>query len=214
MKPLNTTSSIYAGTSTTSASAASTSRDASGSVMNRGTMSFSQTTPPVRASEPSIHSSDSFFTSGRNLSTSSSPHVYQYASTQPRSTRTEPVYSQGTLTPPNLSPRTQRRASPNPVRSHERNLSGSFNFTEPSPTFKYEQQSVSNMLQLPLSPVVLHDSGRRSPRMDRSSSPAPFSKSAASTLPRSFAPIKSTGRRRKNLQYGNQTFKVTQLLDH
>lgn len=168
--------------------------------MNRGTMSFPQTTSPVRVSEPSTRSSDSFFTSGREK-TSPNPQVFQYTSTQPRNTCTEPFYSHGTLTPPNLSPRTSRRASPLPTRSHERNLSGSFNFAELTPTFKYEQTSVSSMLHVPANPVASHDSsssGRRSPRLDRVPSPGPFSQPIASTLPRSFTPFKSTG---KNVQY-------------
>lgn len=165
--------------------------------MNRGTMSFPQTTPSIR--EPSTHSAGSFFSSGRNLSTSSTSQVYQYVPAQPRNTRTESAYSHGTLTPPNQSPRTQRRASPNPGRSHERSSSGSFTFAELSPGYKYEQ-AVSGTLHIPANPVASHDSGRRSPRMDRVPSPGPFSQAVSSTLPRSFTPFKSTGRGRTNLQ--------------
>ncbi|XP_017321162.1 relA-associated inhibitor [Ictalurus punctatus] len=194
LRPQNTTSSTQSGPSTTSVSTASTSKDAGGSVMKRGTMSLPQITSPIRASEPSTRSSDSFFTSSKNLPTSPNQQVYQYAPTQPRNTRGEPVYSRGTLTPPNQSPHTQRRASPNPARSHERNLSGSFTFAELSPGFKYEQ-SVHSMLQVPAKPVPSYDSsttGRRSPRMDRAPSPGPFSQSVASTLPRNFSTFKTT----------------------
>lgn len=190
----------------TSVSTATTSRDAGGSVMNGGTMSFPQTTPPIRASEPSTHSADSCFTHGRNRPSSPNSQVFQYAPIQPRNIRTESVYAHGTLSPPNQSPRTQRRASPSPVRSHERNLSGSFTFTELSPSLKYVQQSVSSMLQVPAKPVVSptpSTSGRRSPRMDRAPSPGPFSRMVASTLPRGFAPIKTTGR-------GHEKFTVWQ----
>ncbi|MCI4379447.1 hypothetical protein PGIGA_G00228310 [Pangasianodon gigas] len=214
-KPQKTTSSTQTGINTTSVSMASTSRDAGGSVMNRGTMSFPQTTPPIRASEPSTRSSDSFFTSGRQRPNSPNPQVYQYTPIQPRNTRAEPVHCHGTLTPPNQSPRTQRRASPNPARSHERNLSGSFTFPELSPVFKYEQQSVSSMLHVPARPescpVASHDSsasGRRSPRMDRAPSPGPFSQSVSSMLPRSFTPFKSTDEgvaRQSSLAKWNET---------
>ncbi|XP_026990809.2 relA-associated inhibitor [Tachysurus fulvidraco] len=191
-KPQDNISSIQTGTNTSSVSTASI-RDAGGSGKNRGTMSFPQTTPPIRVSEPSIHSSDSFFTTREKPSPNS--QVYQYTSTQPRNTRTEPVYSHGTLTPPNQSPHTPRRLSPNPTRSHERNLSGSFNFSELTPTFKYEQPSVPSMLQVLTNPVASIDSptsGRRSPRLDRVPSPGPFSQPMASTLPRSFTPFKTT----------------------
>lgn len=218
MSPQNTTSSTQMGTHITSVSTATTSRDAGESVMNRGTMSFSQTTPSIRASEPKSPSSDSIFTSGRNHPTSPNPQAYQYASAQPRSTRTESVYSHGSLTPPNQSPRTQRRTSPNHSRTHERNMSGSFPFAELSPGLKYDQQSAFNMLQVPVKPVVSPNSptsGRRSPRMDRVPSPGPFKQSQANTLPSSFAPNKTTGRgHEKFLQYGNQMFKVTHLYDH
>ncbi|KAK3547894.1 hypothetical protein QTP70_000350 [Hemibagrus guttatus] len=190
----NNTSSIQTGTNTNSVSTANISRDAGGNAMNKGIMSFPQTTSPIRVSEPSTRSSDSFFTSGREM-TSPKPLGFHYTSSHPRNTRTEPVYSHGTLTPPNQSPRTPRRASPLPTRSHERNLSGSFNFAELTPTFKYEQPSVPSMLQVPANPVASHDSsssGRRSPRLDRVPSPGPFSQPLASTLPRSFAPSKTT----------------------
>ncbi|KAF7699298.1 relA-associated inhibitor isoform X1 [Silurus meridionalis] len=190
-RPQNTTNYTQSGTNINSVSSASTIRDAGGSVVNRGTMSFPQSTPPIRTSEPSTRSSDSFLTSGRNLSSSPNPQVFQYASIQPRNS----LASQGSLTPPNQSPHLQRRASPNPARSHERNLSGSFTFTELSPNFKYEQQAVASMLQIPANPVSLHDtstSGRRSPRIDRVPSPGPFSQPTASTLPRGFTPFKTT----------------------
>lgn len=208
---LQSSTTIYTqpGTSTTSASTANTSREAGGSVMNRSIMSLPQTTPSMRVLEPSTRSSDSFFASGRNLSTSSSPQIYQYAPAQPRNARAESIYSHGTLTPPNQSPHTARRTSPNPARSHERSMSGSFNFAEPSSGFKYDQQPVPGMLQVPASPVTSHDSstmGRRSPRIDRVPSPGPFSQSVASTLPRNFSPFKNTGKGRKKFQCVSQIF--------
>ncbi|XP_053356535.1 relA-associated inhibitor isoform X2 [Clarias gariepinus] len=202
-RPMNTTNSTFQtvnNTTPTSASGsfstANTSSDAGGSAMNRGTISFPPSTPSIRVSEPSTRSSDSFFTSGRNLPSAPNTQVYQYAPTQARSTRVEPVYSHGSLTPPNQSPRTQRRASPNPARSHERNLSGSFTFPELSPSFKYEQpsMSLSSMRQIPNSPLVMHDSpttGRRSPRLDRAPSPGPFGQPMSNTLPRNFTPFKT-----------------------
>lgn len=168
--------------------------------MNRGTSSLPQTTLPKRAMEPSLRSADSFFTSGREK-TSPNPQVFGYTSTQPRNPRTEPVYSHGTLTPPNQSPHSPRRASPIPTRAHERNIGGPLTFAELSPGFKYEQSSVSSMLQIPGKPMALLDSsssGRRSPRLDRVPSPGPFSQPVASTLPRSFTPFKTTGKRKKS----------------
>ncbi|TST73066.1 RelA-associated inhibitor [Bagarius yarrelli] len=180
-------------TSITSVSSPSISIDAGAGVVNRGTMSLPQPTPPIKVSEPSTRSSDSFFTSGREKA-SPNPQVFQYTPTQPRNTRTESVYSHGTMTPPSHSPHTPRQASSNSTRSHERSPSGSFTYAELSPIFKYDP-SVPSMLQVPGKPVASLDtsnSGRRSPRMDRVPSPVPFSQPVASTLPRGFSPFKST----------------------
>lgn len=140
--------------------------------------------------EPSARSPDPVFTGGRNPPFSAGSQASQGQSYTPPQVRR----SHGQLNPPNLSPHTQRRASPTPARSHERSMSHSEFSSLPSQ--KYDHQSAPNMLQVsanPKAPYEITSTGRRSPRIDRVPSPSPLSQPAASTLPRSFVPFRTSG---------------------
>ncbi|KAI4899744.1 hypothetical protein NFI96_022644, partial [Prochilodus magdalenae] len=197
-KPQATTSyssgSTSGGGSSSGSSVGGSMSSSSGTMSSRSTMSLPQTsTTMMRSSEPSIRSVDSNFTTGRNLPyspTTQTPQAHSY--TPPQSRR-----ALGQLSPPNLSPLTQRRASPVPMRSDERNMSGSFSYSELStlPNQKYDIQSAPGKLQLPANPGAPYDSattGRRSPRIDRAPSPSPLSQPLANTLPRNFMPFKTS----------------------
>ncbi|XP_036440870.1 relA-associated inhibitor [Colossoma macropomum] len=192
--PLATTNTFSATTSSSSSGGSSVGASMSGSsgtVSSRATMSLPQTSTITRSTEPSTRSVDSTITSGRNPPfppSPQTPQAYPYTSAQSFKVH-------GHLTPPNMSPHTQRRASPTPVRSHERSMSGSFSYSElnPMPSQKYDHMSAPNMLQFPANPVAGYESsstGRRSPRIDRAPSPSPLSQPAANTLPRNFIPFK------------------------
>ncbi|CAB1349373.1 unnamed protein product [Coregonus sp. 'balchen'] len=118
----------------------------------------------------------------------------------------DPNYSYDQLTPPNQSPRTQRRASPSPSRqmTYDRSPQGSISYIDSSPSPPshapgYDQshrgrvqpsQPLSNLL----SPYDSATMGQTSPRLGRSRSPRQFSQPAASsTLPRNFVPFSPSG---------------------
>ncbi|XP_042153688.1 relA-associated inhibitor isoform X1 [Oncorhynchus tshawytscha] len=127
--------------------------------------------------------------------------------------------SYGQLTPPNQSPRTQRRASPSPSRrmTYDRSPRGSISYIDsnhspPSPAPGYDQShrgrvqpSHSNLL----SPYDSATMGRTSPRLGRSHSPCKFSQPAApSTLPRNFVTFSQSDegmQRPKNQGKWNET---------
>uniref|UniRef100_W5KB03 Protein phosphatase 1, regulatory subunit 13 like n=1 Tax=Astyanax mexicanus TaxID=7994 RepID=W5KB03_ASTMX len=142
-----------------------------GSFSSLSTMSLPQT------SSTSVLPPDPMFPSTRSLPFPPSPQIgpaHSYALPGTVSGR-----APGQLNPPNMSPLTQRRASPTPMRSHERSLSGSLSYAElgPLPPQKYDHQSAPGKLQLPANHMALYESsttGRRSPRMDRAPSPNPF----------------------------------------
>ncbi|XP_052325182.1 relA-associated inhibitor [Oncorhynchus keta] len=127
--------------------------------------------------------------------------------------------SYGQLTPPNRSPRTQRRASPSSSRrmTYDRSPRGSISYIDsnhspPSPAPGYDQShrgrvqpSHSNLL----SPYDSATMGRTSPRLGRSHSPCKFSQPAASsTLPRNFVSFSQSDdvmQRPKNQGKWNET---------
>ncbi|KAG9272808.1 relA-associated inhibitor [Astyanax mexicanus] len=160
-----------------------------GSFSSLSTMSLPQT------SSTSVLPPDPMFPSTRSLPFPPSPQIGPAHSYAPPGTISG--RAPGQLNPPNMSPLTQRRASPTPMRSHERSLSGSLSYAElgPLPPQKYDHQSAPGKLQLPANHMALYESsttGRRSPRMDRAPSPNPVGPSGSSTLPRSFMPFKSS----------------------
>ncbi|XP_062861214.1 relA-associated inhibitor [Trichomycterus rosablanca] len=205
----NFSSGTSASTGYGSTISSSSNRDGGGNggTLTRSNIALPQISAPIRYSEPSTRSPDSFFSSGRTIPTSPNPLNQPYPP-QARNTFPEPGYPRGSLSP---SPHSQRRASPSPIRSHERNLSGSFNFSELPPSHKYEMQSLPNILQVPGNPVAPYDSattGRRSPRMDPLPSTGPFSQPMGGTLPRNFMPFKSaddTLSRQKSPSKWNET---------
>ncbi|XP_072551157.1 relA-associated inhibitor [Salminus brasiliensis] len=184
------TSSSSSGSSSVGSSVSSSSGTISSSI--RSPMSLPQTLITVNATEPSTRSVDSTFTSSRSLPFPPSPQISQgHSYPLPQTHR-----AHGQLTPPNLSPHTQRRVSPTPVRSHERSMSGSFSYSELNalPSQKYDHLSAPGMLQCQANPMAQYESsstGRRSPRIDRVPSPSPLSQPATSTLPRNFMPFKT-----------------------
>ncbi|KAL6478653.1 hypothetical protein MHYP_G00120860 [Metynnis hypsauchen] len=208
-KPQVTTTISSASSSSSGSSVGVTMSGSSGTMSSRATMSLPQTSTTARSTEPSTRSADSTFTSGRNPPFSPSAQTtqaYPYTSAQSHKVH-------GQLTTPNMSPLTQRRASPTPVKSHERSMSGSFSYSDLSPTSsqKYDHQSAPSMLQFPANPVAGYESsttGRRSPRIDHVPSPSPLSQPAASTLPRNFMPFKPSDeamQRQRNPSKWNET---------
>ncbi|XP_051580595.1 relA-associated inhibitor-like isoform X2 [Myxocyprinus asiaticus] len=92
---------------------------------------------------------------------------------------------------PFSSPGTTRRASPMPPRPQDSR--GSLGFREQPPIFSptYDNKTSRSLLQPSANPLAKSDSSSlRSPRVDRTPSPQPFSQPAASTLPRNFQPFR------------------------
>ncbi|XP_052008831.1 relA-associated inhibitor-like isoform X2 [Xyrauchen texanus] len=92
---------------------------------------------------------------------------------------------------PLSSPGTTRRASPMSLRPQDSR--GSLGFREQPPIFSpsYENKTSRSLLQPSASPFAKSvSSSLRSPRLDRTPSPQPFSQPAASTLPRNFQPFR------------------------
>ncbi|XP_028818461.1 relA-associated inhibitor [Denticeps clupeoides] len=110
------------------------------------------------------------------------------------------VFSQ--LARPDQSPHTTRRLSPTPIMpvSYDRSPRSSLSYMDhnPSPSAQMYNQPSRMMLHPSSNTMSQYDpmvSGRQSPRLDRmerSSSPRPFSQPEASTLPRNFMPFRQT----------------------
>ncbi|XP_062328398.1 relA-associated inhibitor [Osmerus eperlanus] len=131
-------------------------------------------------------------------------------STSPRP-GSDSAYSYGRMTPPNLSPHTQRRKQP-----HSRSPSSSLSYMETGssssiakiPSYEQSYRTTAHPSPTLLAPYDPSQMGRRSPQPDRSPSPSCFSQSASSTLPRNFIPFKSADdnlHRPKNPAKWNET---------
>ncbi|XP_046891866.1 relA-associated inhibitor isoform X2 [Hypomesus transpacificus] len=120
------------------------------------------------------------------------------------------AYSCGQMTPPNLSPHTQRRTQP-----HNRSPSSSLSYMETGssssiakiPSYDQSYRTTAHPSPTLLAPYDPAQMGRRTSQPDRSPSPIRFSQSASSTLPRNFVPFKSPDslQRPKNPAKWNET---------
>ncbi|KAJ8368683.1 hypothetical protein SKAU_G00087110 [Synaphobranchus kaupii] len=155
-------------------------------------------TSAAHAPESSPHPLDSVASSSKYTPQSPLYSPQQVTSPQTRRGRfgssarsdSDSGVSYGQLTPPNQSPRTHRRTSPSRLKPYNGAQMG---HRSPSPMSR-------NTAGLNQSPLVAHlpsptvhspfDSGRRSPRLDRSPSPRPFARPTSSTLPRNFLPFR------------------------
>ncbi|KAM6973018.1 relA-associated inhibitor [Aplochiton taeniatus] len=153
---------------------------------------------PYSPSSPAQRSVGSIISGSKNRPSSpvfSRPH--QLPPPQVRMGQTSPTSGSrsdssgshyGQLTPPNQSPRSQRRSVSPGYRSPQGSLSYMDTSSTPlSPTFSSSSDQSARAapsLLLPYDPA--HLSGRISPRRDRSPSPRPFKQPGSSTLPRNF----------------------------